>query len=108
MEWESLFRLCHVCGHINEGEKEILRCANCAKAYLPFSSLEKILLAAGLGGQVSQGEKAPKPAPANGPQASANAPAKTEQQPVKAEPKPAPKSEVNIPYISISGLIVFW
>ena len=48
MEFECIFRLCHACGYINEGDQEIARCGKCAKAFLPFTSLEKIMLAAGL------------------------------------------------------------
>ncbi len=48
MEFECTFRLCHACGYINEAEKEVVRCGKCSKAFLPFTSLEKIMLAAGL------------------------------------------------------------
>lgn len=49
-ETEESFRLCHVCGFVNAAEKEVLRCGKCGKTYMPLSSLEKVLLAAGISG----------------------------------------------------------
>ncbi len=41
----TVLRLCHVCNYINEAEKEVIRCGKCSKAFLPMTSLEKIILA---------------------------------------------------------------
>lgn len=42
MERRQLFRLCHSCGHLNESDQEILRCAKCARSFLPINYFEKI------------------------------------------------------------------
>ena len=56
MNFQSVLRLCHVCNHVSEAEKEVLRCGKCGKAFLPLSSLEKIMLAASQSGsQASNG-----------------------------------------------------
>jgi uncharacterized C2H2 Zn-finger protein len=45
---EKLYRLCHVCGFVNEAEKEILRCGRCAKTFQASTSLEQVLRSAGV------------------------------------------------------------
>lgn len=44
MERKQHIRLCHVCGHLNEGEGEveIRRCVKCTKAFLPVDYFEKM------------------------------------------------------------------
>jgi len=42
METKQLFRLCHLCGTLNEGDSEVLRCTKCGKGFLPLNYFEKI------------------------------------------------------------------
>ena len=37
-----LIKKCHVCGHIAEGQKEIMRCTSCRKAFLPANYFSKV------------------------------------------------------------------
>jgi hypothetical protein len=37
-----LFKLCHRCGHCNQGEIEPERCGGCQKAFLPLNYFEKV------------------------------------------------------------------
>lgn len=47
LHWTALLRLCHKCLHISEGEKEVLKCDRCEKAFLPLTSFSEILRRAG-------------------------------------------------------------
>ncbi len=47
LHWTALLRLCHKCMHISEGEKEVLKCERCEKAFLPLTPFSEILKRAG-------------------------------------------------------------
>ncbi|MCY4644660.1 MAG: hypothetical protein OXB88_08595 [Bacteriovoracales bacterium] len=37
-----LIKKCHICGHLNEGEKEMKRCAKCRRSFFPLNYFAKI------------------------------------------------------------------
>ena len=39
---KTLIKKCHICGHINESKKELERCKNCKKSFLPSSYFSKV------------------------------------------------------------------
>ena len=48
--WKTLVRMCHCCGQINEGEREVLRCENekCQKTFLPLTTLSELFSRTGV------------------------------------------------------------
>ena len=37
-----IIKKCHVCGHINEGHREMENCKKCKKGFLPLNYFQKI------------------------------------------------------------------
>lgn len=55
MDKKQLFRLCHLCGELNESENnEVLKCGKCGKAFLPVNYFEKMRNRAIMAGQLSE------------------------------------------------------
>ncbi|MCB9095897.1 MAG: hypothetical protein H6621_12585 [Halobacteriovoraceae bacterium] len=38
----TIIKKCHVCGHINESTREIEKCGQCGKSFLPLNYFTKI------------------------------------------------------------------
>ena len=53
----GIIRLCHICGHVNEAEKEILKCEGCAKPFLPITSFCELLKRVTQSGPPPSGKK---------------------------------------------------
>ena len=41
-EGQVLIKKCHICGHLNEGAKEMEQCAHCGKSFLPLNYFTKV------------------------------------------------------------------
>ena len=41
-EERVLIKKCHVCGHLNEGTREMEQCAHCDKSFLPLNYFSKL------------------------------------------------------------------
>lgn len=37
-----LIKKCHMCGHLNESSKEVPRCGQCSKSFLPLNYFGKV------------------------------------------------------------------
>lgn len=38
----TIIKKCHVCGHINEGSREMESCGKCSKGFLPLNYFSKV------------------------------------------------------------------
>ena len=39
---QRIIKKCHVCGHVNESQKEMQRCGKCEKSFLPLNYFGKV------------------------------------------------------------------